>query len=124
DAWLENVYGQPPDRRDAVASAHLPQGYGRLGETALRTMLDYLEAEVISEAEAARRAGYDHALARKGAAYDDLPPYQEVLARRIPSGSGEPDDPCDLRMGRITNPTVHIALNQLRCVVNALIAKV
>src|SRR5690606_18126180 len=43
--------------------------------------------------------------------------------RRIPPGSGEPDDPYDIRMGRITNPTVHIAPNQLRRVVNALIRK-
>lgn len=123
NAWLEVEYGLPPERRDAVASASLPQGYGRLGETALRSMLDFLEAEVITEAEAAARAGYDHALARKGSGLDLLPNYQEVLARRIPPGSGEPDDPYDIRMGRITNPTVHIALNQLRRVTNALIGK-
>lgn len=123
NAWLENEFGFEPERRDAVASVRLPQGYGRLGETALRTMLEQLEAEVISEAEAAKRAGYDHALARKGAGRDDLPNYQEVLERRIPPGSGETTDPYDVRMGRITNPTVHIALNQLRRVVNALIRK-
>jgi len=123
NAWLETEYGLPPERRDAVAAARLPQGYGRLGETALRTMLDYMQAEVISEAQAAKEAGYDHALARKGAGLDELPNYQEVLARRIPPGSGEPDHPYDIRMGRITNPTVHIALNQLRRVVNALIRK-
>ena len=121
--WLEAEFGFEPERRDAVADARLPQGYGRLGETALRTMLDELKADVISEAEAAKRVGYDHALARKGGGLDDLPPYQEVLERRIPPGSGEPDDPYDIRMGRITNPTVHIALNQLRRVTNALIGK-
>ncbi|ODT66196.1 MAG: type II CRISPR RNA-guided endonuclease Cas9 [Pelagibacterium sp. SCN 63-23] len=123
NAWLESEYGLAPERRDAVANALLPQGYGRLGETALRTMLDYLEAAVISEAEAAAQAGYDHALARRGAGLDQLPKYQEVLGRRIPPGSGEPNDPYDIRMGRISNPTVHIALNQLRRVVNALIRK-
>ncbi|WP_245958470.1 type II CRISPR RNA-guided endonuclease Cas9 [Pelagibacterium sediminicola] len=123
NAWLEAEFGFEPERRDAVASARLPEGYGRLGETALRSMLDELKADVISEAEAAKRAGYDHALARLGKGLECLPNYQEVLERRIPPGTGEPDDPYDIRMGRITNPTVHIALNQLRRVVNALIRK-
>lgn len=123
NAWLEGEFDLDPARRDAVAAARLPDGYGRLGETALRQMLEELQANVISEAEAAKRAGYDHALLRKGEGLDDLPNYQEVLERRIPPGTGEPDDPYDVRMGRITNPTVHIALNQLRRVTNALIRK-
>lgn len=123
NAWLEETFGFAPEQRDAIASAHLPDGYGRLGETALTALLDELKADVIVEAEAAKRAGYDHALARVGDGMDELPKYQEVLERRIPPGSGEHDDPYDLRMGRITNPTVHIALNQLRRVVNALIRK-
>lgn len=123
NAWLEADFGFTPERRDAVASARLPEGYGRLGPTALTAMLDQLKTDVIPEAEAARRAGYDHALARTGGGLDLLPNYQEVLERRIPPGSGAPGDPYDVRMGRITNPTVHIALNQLRRVVNALIGK-
>src|SRR5690606_27268524 len=90
---------------------------------ALSALLDELQADVISEAEAAKRAGYDHALARVGDGLDALPKYQEALERRIPPGSGEPADPYDVRRGRITNPTVHIALNQLRKVINALIRK-
>src|SRR5690606_41887576 len=53
----------------------------------------------------------------------ELPKYQEVLGRRIPPGSEEPDDPYDVRKGRITNPTVHIGLNQLRRVLNALVRR-
>src|SRR3546814_20682408 len=36
-------------------------------------------------------------------------------------GTGEPSDPEEIRVGRLTNPTVHIGLNQLRRVVNRLI---
>src|SRR3546814_4960574 len=36
-------------------------------------------------------------------------------------GTGEPADPEEMRGGRLTNPTVHIGLNQLRRVVNRLI---
>jgi len=43
--------------------------------------------------------------------------HQEVLERHIPPGTGNPDDVYDVFKGRITNPSVHIALNQLRHVV-------
>ncbi|MBE7734537.1 type II CRISPR RNA-guided endonuclease Cas9 [Devosia faecipullorum] len=122
-AWLEQNYAMPPERIDAILGARLPEGYGRLGETALTEMLAYLKHEVIPEAEAAERAGYDHALLARGEGFDSLPKYQEVIARRIPPGSEAPDDPYDVRKGRITNPTVHIGLNQLRRVLNALIRR-
>ncbi|MFU0504224.1 type II CRISPR RNA-guided endonuclease Cas9 [Pseudaminobacter sp. NGMCC 1.201702] len=122
--WLVSVYGLSDDAAETVAAMHLPDGYGRLGPTALASMLEELKVEVIPEAEAARRAGYDHALARTDdEGFDRLSKYQEILERRIPPGTGEADDPYDVRRGRITNPTVHIALNQLRRVVNGLIRR-
>jgi CRISPR-associated endonuclease Csn1 len=122
-AWLEDHTSLTPERIDAVINAKLPEGYGRLGETALRDILDELKANVISEATAAARAGYDHALLARGEGMDELPKYQEILTRRIPPGSEEPKDPYDVRKGRITNPTVHIGLNQLQKVLNALIRR-
>src|SRR5690606_4644337 len=122
-AWLEEHYALPPERIDAIVSARLPEGYGRLGRTALTEILEELKAAVIPEAEAAKRAGYDHALLDRGEGMERLPKYQEVIARRIPPGTEAPDDPYDVRKGRITNPTVHIGLNQLRRVLNALIRR-
>ncbi|MEX0957299.1 MAG: type II CRISPR RNA-guided endonuclease Cas9 [Rhizobiaceae bacterium] len=121
-AWLESNCGLTEEQAEAVMGVRLPAGYGRLGPTAIGTMLEELKADVIVEAEAAKRAGYDHALLGRGDAHDELPKYQEVLARRIPPGSEDPDDPYDIRKGRITNPTVHIGLNQLQRVMNRLIA--
>jgi len=121
--WLMTEHGLTRDAARATANAALPDGYGRLGETALRTMLGYMQEAVIPEADAARLAGYDHALARVGEGYDLLPKYQEILDRRIPPGSGNPNDPYDVEMGRITNPTVHIGLNQLQLLVNGLIRR-
>lgn len=122
-AWLEAEFSLSPEQRDAIVGARLPDGYARLGPTALTEILAELRAEVIPEAEAAKRAGYDHALAKTGDALPELPKYQEVLARRIPPGSEDPDDPYDVRKGRITNPTIHIGLNQLQKLTNALIRK-
>jgi CRISPR-associated endonuclease Csn1 len=147
-AWLKTEFGFDSERAEAIANCPLPDGYGRLGETALASMLDEMKRAVIPESEAAKRCGYDHS--RLGKCQEDgeefLPPYQEILARHIPPGSGDlgdldenghdlalrgfkgnMDQPApfgyDLYKGRITNPTVHIGLNQLRRLVNTLIAR-
>jgi len=136
--WLEEQAGLHGDRADAVMKVSLPEGYGRLGQSALTNLLDVLKRDtdgdghVVTEAAAAQKV-YGRTNAqddpdRKAAKY--LPKYQEVLTRHIPPGEGSISDPPDDRdpiydrhMGRITNPTVHIALNQLRRVVNAILRK-
>jgi CRISPR-associated endonuclease Csn1 len=147
-AWLKADFGIDGKQAEAIANCPLPDGYGRLGETALASMLDAMKAAIIPEAEAALRCGYDHSrLGKKQDVGEDaLPPYQEILVRHIPPGSGDladldrnghdlvlngfkdnMDQPApfgyDLYKGRITNPTVHIGLNQLRRLVNTLIAR-
>ncbi len=136
--WLSDSCGLDDDRIEAVMKVSLPEGYGRLGPSALANLLDALKHDtddngrVITEAAAAieiyGRTNAEDDPDRK--AVKTLPKYQEVLTRHIPPGEGsvsEPpdnDDPgYDRHMGRITNPTVHIALNQLRRVVNAIIRK-
>ncbi|WP_127595934.1 type II CRISPR RNA-guided endonuclease Cas9 [Nitratireductor alexandrii] len=129
--WLRTQAGLDEARAKAVADIPIPDGFGRLGPSALAALIDAMENEVdengfvITEAAAAKkvygRTNSEVDPNRRGAAR--LPKYQDVLERHIPPGTGEPDDPYDERMGRITNPTVHIALNQLRRVVNALIAR-
>ena len=51
-----------------------------------------------------------------------LPYYGEILDRQVVGDTGDPNDGIEKRLGRFPNPTVHIALNQLRRVINALIA--
>ncbi len=128
-AWLQGQYGLEKTKAEAVANTSVPSGFGRLGLTAVTSLLDAMENEtdedglVIPEAAAAimvyGRTNSEADPNRKGVS--ELPKYQEVLERHIPPGTGDPDDTYDDYKGRITNPTVHIALNQLRRVVNALI---
>lgn len=106
----------------ATARAPLPEGYGRLGETATRLILEQLKKEVVTYDEAVRRAGWHHSDDRTGEILDRLPYYGELLARDIPPGSQDPSDPPEKRWGKITNPTVHIGLRQLEKLVNAIIA--
>lgn len=56
-------------------------------------------------------------------AFKQLPYYGKALQRHVAFGSGKPEDPDEKRYGKIANPTVHIGLNQVRTVVNALIRK-
>ncbi len=108
----------------------LPDGYSRFGKTANAKILTALIHEtdingrVVPYNEAVKRAGWHHSDERDGEIFDRLPYYGAVLARHIMPGSSDPADKKDDAAfhGRIANPTVHIGLNQLRRVVNDLIA--
>jgi CRISPR-associated endonuclease Csn1 len=125
--WLRETHDLDDAQAKAVASVRLPDGYGRFGLTATRALIEELEAEVIVYSEAAKRAGYHHSDFRTEKIFEDgrgnpaLPYYGVPLERHIMPGTGEPSDPEEMRIGRVTNPTVHIGLNQLRRAVNALI---
>lgn len=122
-AWLQAGFGFDPARAEAIADAPLPEGYGRLGRTALSKIVPALDAEVVTYDAACQRAGYDHSEFRTGEVMPKLPYYGRVLERHVGFGTGVPDDSDELRFGRIANPSVHIALNQTRKLVNALIER-
>lgn len=117
------------------ASIPLPDGFSRLGPTANAAILDALISErdeqgfVLTYDKAVKRAGerlgrdWHHSDERDGELRDRLPYYGEVLQRHILPGTMDPKDRKDEAAfwGRIMNPSVHIGLNQLRRVVNALI---
>jgi len=133
---LQKEAGLSEDDARAVSFAKVPDGYGRMGVTALASLLDEMltgttdDGFIISEAEAAirvyKRSNSERDLNDPG--FDELPKYQEVLQKNIIPGDSPGEDvdtkdaAYDRKKGKITNPTVHIALNQLRRVVNALLA--
>jgi len=120
--WLKTEYALNETAAEAVANAHLPEGYGRFGETATRRLLDALKADVITYDKAAQTAGFHHSDHRTGEVLDRLPYYGEILTREIAPGKEEYGDEDERRYGKITNPTVHIGLRQLQKLVNAIIA--
>lgn len=121
-AFLTGECGLDDERARATAKAPLPEGHGRLGETATRLILDELKREVITYDKAVERAGWHHSDDRTGEFLDRLPYYGELLSRDIPPGTQDASDPPEKRWGKITNPTVHIGLRQLQKLVNAIIA--
>jgi CRISPR-associated endonuclease Csn1 len=120
-AWLQNDIGLAEEQARATVGARLPEGYGRFGLTATTRLVAAFESDVIVYSEAVQRAGLGHhSDFRTGEVLHELPYYGAVLERHIMPGTSDPTDPEELRVGRLTNPTVHIGLNQLRRVVNAL----
>jgi len=127
---LQDVHGLTEEQAKATLSARLPEGYGRFGITATIRLIEALHAEVIVYSEAVSKAGLGHHSDFRTGEYwtnekgdVELPYYGLVLERHIMPGTGEQGDPEEMRIGRLTNPTVHIGLNQLRRVVNRLIKR-
>ncbi|MBC6437417.1 MAG: type II CRISPR RNA-guided endonuclease Cas9 [Rhodobacteraceae bacterium] len=124
--WLQDKFSLPEDQARETANAPLPEGYGRLGETATRRILDVLKSDVVTYDKAVAACGWHHSDTRTGEVLDKLPYYGAVLDKHVIPGSRDeskhnPEDQAAEYYGRITNPTVHIGLNQIRRLVNRII---
>ncbi len=108
----------------ALSNVSLVSGYGNLSEKAISRILPYME-KGLGYSDAVIAAGYPHhSDFRNEEAHDTLPYYGEVLPRDAVGANREKDPEIDgepARYGRISNPTVHIGLGQLRRLVNRLI---
>lgn len=112
-------WGLNVEQAERIINAPLPQSHYRLGRNAIRKLLPLLE-KGLRYYEAARQIYGDHARPPDGKLLDELPYYGERLSHytaEVPSAS----NPEERKFGRLANPTVHVALNQLRRVVNELI---
>lgn len=100
----------------------LPQSHCMYSKTALKKIIPYLEQGMLED-EAIPRAGYGHHSDRgyKGELQNRLPRYQKALKDHCVEMNFNNKLKKNSPTFRITNPTVHIALNQVRLVVNDLI---
>ena len=121
EKWLQDTCGLDDDHSRATAAAPLPEGYSRLGETATRNILEHLKVDVITYNEAVEACGWHHSDQRTGEVLQALPYYGAILDRHVIPGTQDPADDDIARYGRITNPTVHVGLNQLRRLINRII---
>lgn len=119
--WLKQTHGLDQQHAEAVGNAPLPEGYSRIGLSATKRISDHLKSEVCTYSEAVAKSGWHHSDRRTGECHAVLPYYGEVLDRHVIPGSYNERDDEITRCGRITNPTVHIGLNQLRRLVNKII---
>jgi len=124
DFLTEVLSGLDDERLAYVMKASLPDGYMRLSLKAVERITPMLEADVITYDEAVRKAGYpNHSQLHTGEIFDNLPYYGQILERHVAFGSNNPEDDDEVRYGRIANPTVHVGLNQIRKMLNALIRR-
>jgi CRISPR-associated endonuclease Csn1 len=125
--WLQEHTGVDEPQAEAIANAALPEGYGSLSAKALERILPELRRDVVTYDKAVQAAGFDHHShinhAATGEILPALPYYGEYLQRHVGFGTGNDQDPPERRFGKIANPTVHIGLNQVRVVVNALLKR-
>lgn len=127
--WLIGSLGLDAETAIAVEQVRMPDGHLRFCLKAVEAMVAEMHADVITYNEAVARTplldGIDFTDSRSDKGIASLPPYNElqILQRMLGNGTGDPTDEHDKRLGQITNPTVHIALNQFRRVMNMLISE-
>ena len=74
--------------------------------------------------EAVSHLGFSHSVREQQPILSQMPYYGVILQDSVMGAHPEaPEDNQEYKYGKIANPTVHIALNQLRKVVNALIKR-
>lgn len=122
-AWAMSTFDWDHDRAQKLSNIRLPDSYRRLSAKAVDLILDRLKETVCTYSEAVAQCGLDHSDLDGNEYYTRLPFYNRVpsVQRYLGRSTGNPEDPPDIRYGRITNPTVHIGLNQLRKTCNALL---
>ncbi len=135
--WLRDECGLNEAAAEYVSGARLPQGHGSFGVTALRRLVEVMERESREAHDPdtgevyQRPLTYDEAVGEMGLHHSNrrpdeeerrarLPYYGEVLGRHVIQWPSAPEGTQEA-IGRVPNPTVHIGLNQLRKIVNALI---
>ncbi len=138
--WLREAHGLSPDNAHHVATkVNLPDGHRRLSSKAIGKILPHLSdgwdeehgrALRYSDAvEQVDEPNYrSHSEQHTGDLFEHLPYYGKILHRYtadVPRREDEAvqknTDANEWEYGRIANTTVHIGLNQIRKVVNALI---
>ncbi|WP_196800393.1 MULTISPECIES: type II CRISPR RNA-guided endonuclease Cas9 [unclassified Thioalkalivibrio] len=125
--WLVRNTGVSPDLAHTISERSLESGYSRVSEKAISLVLPKLMESVIpyskavEESEIGSHSGLSH-YEKTGVLLEELPYYGEYLQRRTDGGTGDPRETNpEIRFGKIGNPSVHVALNQLRKVVNELV---
>lgn len=132
--WLMDDCGLSEDAAKAASRARLPQGHGHIGRTMLADLVDVMENASIETSDPdtgeiyPRPLTYDEAVEQldlhhskmETGKHKRLPYYGEAMARHVISNPSAPEGSQE-RIGRVPNPTVHIALNQMCAIVNTLI---
>ncbi len=126
---LQNEFGLEQFNAEKCANAPLAEGTANVSLKAAMMLADKMENEMLLQSEAVEKLSLEleafsnpSLRRREGELLPQLPYYGEAVEGHIIPGRGnEPDE--QARIGMVSNPTVHIAMNQLRIVVNELMKR-
>ena len=104
--------------KELLYDVDLEEGYASLSEKAIRKILTEMK-KILPYDVACLEAGYHHSV-KNYAELDSLPYYGEILTKSCLGQKINPKTP-EEKYGKINNATVHVALNQIRHLVNTLI---
>ena len=111
------------DRAKSCLDAPLPAGHGSLSKAAIDKILPILRDQDSTDYySAVQEAGLGENDSN-APLHDRLDYYGKALTGHVMGESNDPEDTDEKRYGTISNPSVHIALNQVRAVVNELIER-
>ncbi|MDC0649925.1 type II CRISPR RNA-guided endonuclease Cas9 [Alphaproteobacteria bacterium] len=117
---LRTKYGLNESVAEVCLDVRLPDGHGALSKKAIDLILPIIRDQGLSYKEAVLEVGFQDPHGGDGNA-KCLEYYGKALSGHVMGASGKPEDSDEARYGAISNPTVHIALNQVRAVINELV---
>lgn len=121
--YLKNNFQELSEEQvESIKNAKLPDGYASLSLKAIKKLIPYLRDGKRYD-EACEIVYGSHSAKNNNLNLNELPYYGEILKTHVIGGttdSQDKDNP-EKYFGKITNPTVHIGLNQLRYCINKII---
>lgn len=116
-------YPLTDEQKKAILRIVFPSGTTSLCKELTQQLVSLMKETRVQFDQALEKLGYHH-YDNSVEQYDILPYYGKVLTGSTTGADPSADEKQpERKYGRISNPTVHIALNQTRTIVNALIRK-
>ncbi len=115
-------YGLSKEQAENCANVTLEKGIGSVSVKFIKKVLPFLE-QGLKYHDAVKQAGYiSHSDFNTGEVFEFLPYYGKILEGSTVKPKITPNTPADeAEYGKVTNVTVHVALNQIRKLVNEII---
>ncbi len=127
---LVDEYGLTKFAAENCTNANFVDGTANISLKAARILTEHMDKDMLIQSDAVIRAAEQNSSFRNpfrslgdGKILGQLPYYGQCVQGHIIPGSGDLNDDEETRIGMVSNPTVHIAMNQLRLIVNELIRR-